>query len=75
MLIQTSDQCLLLFCWSSHQCRSVGIGVIVVSVTFLLSVINGLVLFAYYAGCDPLTSGKVNKPDQVRTISFSILPQ
>lgn len=26
---------------------------------------NGLVLFAYYEGCDPLKQGRVNRPDQV----------
>lgn len=38
------------------------IGVIVVKT---VSVITGLIMFSKYAGCDPLTTGSINRPDQL----------
>jgi len=33
---------------------------------------NGLVLYAFYSGCDPLRQGRVQKPDQVRLSMLKI---
>lgn len=32
-----------------------------------LACINGLVMYAVYANCDPLTAGEIQRNDQVRT--------
>ncbi|XP_072026113.1 sodium-coupled monocarboxylate transporter 1-like [Amphiura filiformis] len=44
---------------------AVAIGVAGVMVIFLLVCIAGVTMYAYYEGCDPLTLGLVQKPDQM----------
>lgn len=42
------------------------------------AIVNGLVMYAYFRGCDPLLSGKVTKNDQMApylaTVVFADLP-
>ncbi|CAB3364426.1 Hypothetical predicted protein [Cloeon dipterum] len=45
--------------------KTVWIFAIGLSVTLLLSVANGLLLYASYAGCDPVLAKRASKPDQL----------
>ncbi|XP_072051245.1 sodium-coupled monocarboxylate transporter 1-like [Amphiura filiformis] len=44
---------------------AVAIGCVGVMLIFLLVCIAGVTMYAYYEGCDPLTLGLVQKPDQM----------
>lgn len=44
---------------------SAGLGTIAMGVVELIAVLSGMCLYAYFAGCDPLTSGQVQKEDQL----------
>jgi len=48
-------------------CRSILLNTIGLWILNILAVLCGLVLYAYYQNCDPLSTGLVAKPDQVRT--------
>lgn len=47
--------------------RAVWISVAVLIIMTGLACINGLVMYAVYANCDPLTAGEIQRNDQVRT--------
>ena len=35
----------------------------------LLVILTGFVMYAFYAGCDPLTSGRIQQADQVHVLA------
>lgn len=41
------------------------LGILGMGTIQLLAVAAGMTAFAYYSDCDPLTSGKINRPDQI----------
>ncbi|KAJ8020199.1 Sodium-coupled monocarboxylate transporter 1 [Holothuria leucospilota] len=44
---------------------SAGLGTFVMGFVELLAVFSGMCLYAYFAGCDPLTTGKIQSADQL----------
>lgn len=47
------------------NCRGLLVGGLGTVVTVILAIITGLTMYTVYEGCDPLSSGKVEKSDQV----------
>lgn len=45
--------------------RAVGASFVPLSLLTVFAVMAGMAVYAYYEGCDPLTSGKVTKADQI----------
>lgn len=52
-------------CFFRGQIRSLFLNVIGVMTVMTLSFMTGLIIYAQYEGCDPLTQGCVKKHDQV----------
>ena len=46
--------------------RALFVSMVTYMVIVSVCIFSGVVMYAYYAGCDPYTSGKVNSADQVR---------
>jgi hypothetical protein len=41
-----------------------------ITIYFSLFALSGLVIYAYYEGCDPISSGRVTEADQVGVVEF-----
>lgn len=55
-----------LTCRSLRQSQfAAGLGTVIIGLIEILAVLSGMSMYAYFAGCDPLTSGKVQSADQL----------
>lgn len=55
-----------LTCRTTRQSQTAaGLGLFLTGIVELVAVITGMCVYAYYAGCDPLTDGKVQRADQL----------
>ena len=62
--------CVLLTTIFSLTCRAYVLSRFNSSITLLIIAFLGLVVYAFYAACDPLTSKRVKRADQVSAYNF-----
>ena len=55
----------------NFSCRAVWLSVPVLIIMMTLACINGLVMYAVFANCDPLTAGEIQRNDQVINNPYS----